>query len=120
MIDNGKGTVINIASIGAFVVAVAVRLYLTKHGIAGYTKQLSFDYGLKGIKANAIAPGVDTGMTHAMFEEGSADVMEKQILYLGRYGQPEEIAQLSLFLASDDSDFIHGSIIPIDGGWLVD
>ena len=38
----------------------------------------------------------------------------------GRYGQPEEIAQLSLFLASDDSDFIHGSIIPIDGGWLVD
>ena len=56
MIDNGKGTVINIASIGAFV-AVAVRLYLTKHGIAGYTKQLSFDYGLKGIKANAIAPG---------------------------------------------------------------
>lgn len=64
---------------------------------------------------------VDTGMTHAMFEEGSADVMEKQILYLpGRYGQPEEIAQLSLFLASDDSDFIHGSIIPIDGGWLVD
>ena len=39
---------------------------------------------------------------------------------VGRYGQPEEIAQLSLFLASDDSDFIHGSIIPIDGGWLVD
>ena len=118
MIDNGKGTVINIASIGAFVGGGGATY---KHmGIAGYTKQLSFDYGLKGIKANAIAPGVDTGMTHAMFEEGSADVMEKQILYLGRYGQPEEIAQLSLFLASDDSDFIHGSIIPIDGGWLVD
>ena len=57
MIDNGKGTVINIASIGAFVRRWRCDLYLTKHGIAGYTKQLSFDYGLKGIKANAIAPG---------------------------------------------------------------
>ena len=84
MIDNGKGTVINIASIGAFVAGGGGAAYTSaKHGIAGYTKQLSFDYGLKGIKANAIAPGaVDTGMTHAMFEEGSADVMKKQILYL--------------------------------------
>ncbi|MBW5903052.1 glucose 1-dehydrogenase [Staphylococcus haemolyticus] len=123
MIDNGKGTVINIASIGAFVTGGGGAAYTSaKHGIAGYTKQLSFDYGLKGIKANAIAPGaVDTGMTHAMFEEGSADVMKKtNSVPAGRYGQPEEIAQLSLFLASDDSDFIHGSIIPIDGGWLVD
>ena len=55
MIDNGKGTVINIASIGAFVGGGGGAT--TKHGIAGYTKQLSFDYGLKGIKANAIAPG---------------------------------------------------------------
>ena len=57
MIDNGKGTVINIASIGAFVGGGGA-LYSPKHGIAGYTKQLSFDYGLKGIKANAIAPGL--------------------------------------------------------------
>ena len=57
MIDNGKGTVINIASIGAFVGGGGA-LILAKHGIAGYTKQLSFDYGLKGIKANAIAPGL--------------------------------------------------------------
>ncbi|PNZ70612.1 glucose 1-dehydrogenase [Staphylococcus croceilyticus] len=123
MIEKGKGTVINIASIGAFVAGGGGAAYTAaKHGIAGYTKQLSFDYGLKGIKANAIAPGaVDTGMTHDMFEEGSADVMEKtNSVPAGRYGQPEEIANLSLFLASDDSDFIHGSIIPIDGGWLVD
>ena len=80
MIDNGKGTVINIASIGAFVTGGGGAAYTSaKHGIAGYTKQLSFDYGLKGIKANAIAPGaVDTGMTHAMFEEGSADVMKNK------------------------------------------
>ena len=96
MIDNGKGTVI-IASIGAFVAGGGGAAYTSaKHGIAGYTKQLSFDYGL--IKANAIAPGaVDTGMTHAMFEEGSADVMKTNSVPAGRYGQPEEIAQLSLF-----------------------
>ncbi|WP_210364266.1 3-oxoacyl-ACP reductase [Bacillus sp. REN3] len=122
MIERGKGTVINIASIAAFVAGGGGAAYTAaKHGIAGYTKQLSFDYGHKGIKVNAIAPGaIETGMTKQIFEEGSAEVMEAvNSVPAGRYGQPEEVAQLALFLASEDSDFIHGAIMPIDGGWLV-
>ncbi|RKQ29334.1 SDR family NAD(P)-dependent oxidoreductase [Oceanobacillus halophilus] len=122
MIEKGQGTVINIASIAAFVAGGGGAAYTAaKHGIAGYTKQLSFDYGPKGIKANAIAPGaVETGMTKQIFEEGSADVMEAvNSVPAGRYGQAEEIANVALFLASEDSSFMHGAIVPVDGGWIV-
>ncbi|GAB3799352.1 SDR family NAD(P)-dependent oxidoreductase [Virgibacillus kimchii] len=122
MIENGQGTVINIASIAAFVAGGGGAAYTAaKHGIAGYTRQLSFDYGPKGIKANAIAPGaIETGMTKEIFEEGSADVMEAvNSVPAGRYGQAEEIATVALFLASEDFSFMHGAVVPVDGGWIV-
>lgn len=122
MVDNKEGVVINIASISAFVAGGGGAAYTAaKHGIAGYTKQLSFDYGPKGIRANAIAPGaVETGMTREMFESGEAEVMEAvNSVPAGRYGAPEEIATAALFLASDDSSFMHGAIVPVDGGWTV-
>lgn len=122
MLERGNGTVINIASIAAFVAGGGGAAYTAaKHGIAGYTKQLSFDYGPKGIKANAIAPGaVETGMTKDIFAEGKAEVMDSvNSVPAGRYGMPEEIATTALFLASEDSSFVHGTVIPVDGGWLV-
>jgi 3-oxoacyl-[acyl-carrier protein] reductase len=122
MIENGQGVVINIASIAAFVAGGGGAAYTaSKHAIAGYTKQLSFDYGQKGIRANAIAPGaVETGMTKQIFEEGSAAVMEAvNSVPAGRYGQAEEIANVALFLASEDASFMHGAIVPVDGGWIV-
>lgn len=122
MVERGKGVVINVASIASFVAGGGGAAYTTaKHGIVGYTKQLSYDYGPKGIRANAIAPGaVETGMTKEILSDPNAPVMEHvNSVPAGRHGQPEEIAQLALFLASDDSDFIHGAIIPIDGGWIV-
>ncbi|WP_043932437.1 3-oxoacyl-ACP reductase [Bacillus sp. EB01] len=122
MIENGQGVVINIASIAAFVAGGGGAAYTaSKHAIAGYTKQLSFDYGQKGIRANAIAPGaVETGMTKQIFEEGSAAVMEAvNSVPAGRYGQAEEIADVALFLASEDASFMHGAIVPVDGGWIV-
>lgn len=122
MIEKGRGTVINIASIAGFVAGGGGAAYTSaKHGVVGYTKQLSFDYGGKGIKANAIAPGaIETGMTKDILKDGNREVMEAiRSVPAGRHGQPEEVAQLALFLASDDSDFIHGAVIPIDGGWIV-
>ncbi|ALC91481.1 2-hydroxypropyl-CoM dehydrogenase [Bacillus sp. FJAT-18017] len=122
MIENGQGVVINIASIAAFVAGGGGAAYTaSKHAIAGYTKQLSFDYGQKGIRANAIAPGaVETGMTKQIFEEGSAAVMEAvNSVPAGRYGQAAEIANVALFLASEDASFMHGAIVPVDGGWIV-
>ena len=122
MIEREEGTIVNIASIAAFVAGGGGAAYTSaKHAIAGYTKQLSFDYGKKGIRVNAIAPGaVETGMTKEIFKEGSADVMEAvKSVPAGRYGQPEEIASVALFLASEESSFMHGAIVPVDGGWIV-
>ena len=122
MIEREEGTIVNIASIAAFVAGGGGAAYTSaKHAIAGYTKQLSFDYGKKGIRVNAIAPGaVETGMTKEIFEEGSADVMEAvKSVPAGRYGQPEEIARVALFLVSEESSFMHGAIVPVDGGWIV-
>lgn len=122
MLERKEGTIVNIASIAAFVAGGGGAAYTSaKHAIAGYTKQLSFDYGQKGIRVNAIAPGaIETGMTKEIFEEGSADVMEVvKSVPAGRYGQPEEIASVALFLVSDDASFMHGAIVPVDGGWIV-
>jgi 3-oxoacyl-[acyl-carrier protein] reductase len=122
MIERKEGTIVNIASIAAFVAGGGGAAYTSaKHAIAGYTKQLSFDYGQKGIRVNAIAPGaVETGMTKEIFEDGSADVMDAvKSVPAGRYGQPEEIASVALFLVSDDASFMHGAIVPVDGGWIV-
>lgn len=122
MLEQGEGVIINITSIAGFVAGGGGAAYTAaKHGIIGYTKQLSFDYGQSGIRVNAIAPGaVASGMTKKIFEEGEAAVMESvNAVPAGRYGQPEEIAAVALFLASDDASFMHGSIVPVDGGWLV-
>ncbi|MGP6140440.1 SDR family NAD(P)-dependent oxidoreductase [Jeotgalibaca sp. A127] len=122
MVEKGSGVVINVASIAAFVAGGGGAAYTAaKHGIVGYTKQLSFDYGKAGIRVNCIAPGaVESGMTKQIFEEGSAAVMDSvNSVPAGRYGQPEEIATVAVFLASDDASFMHGAIVPVDGGWLV-
>ncbi|SER90699.1 3-oxoacyl-ACP reductase [Salisediminibacterium halotolerans] len=122
MLKHEEGVIVNIGSIASFVAGGGGAAYTSaKHAIAGYTKQLSFDYGQKGIRANAIAPGaVETGMTKQIFAEGSAAVMEAvNSVPAGRYGQPEEIASVALFLASDDASFMHGAIVPVDGGWTV-
>ncbi|MFC4558235.1 SDR family NAD(P)-dependent oxidoreductase [Virgibacillus kekensis] len=121
MIENGKGTIINFASIAGFVAGGGGAVYTpSKHGVIGYTKQLSFDYGKKGIKANAICPGaVETAMTEKIFNESEEIQQLLQDTPAGRAGKPEEIAYLSVFLASDKSDFIHGAPIKIDGGWTV-
>ena len=122
MIDKGKGVIINLASIAAHVAGGGGAAYTAaKHGVVGLTKQISFDYGKKGIRANAICPGaIKTRMTKEVFADEDAPVMEAvRNVPAGRYGYPEEIAKLALFLASDDAEFIHGTDVVIDGGWIV-
>jgi 3-oxoacyl-[acyl-carrier protein] reductase len=122
MIENGGGAIVNTASIAGLVAGGGGAAYTAaKHGVIGLTRQLAFDFGPKGVRANAICPGaVETGMTHDLFEAGEAEVMESvNSVPAGRYAQPEEIANLALFLASDESDFVHGAAYVIDGGWTV-
>lgn len=124
MITQGQGVIINTASIAAVVAGGGGAAYTaSKHGLLGLTKQLAFDYGKLGIRANAICPGaIHTGMTgHLLTADGRNPHVDAAIAGTpaGRWGQPIEIAKLAVFLASDDADFIHGSAITIDGGWTV-
>jgi 3-oxoacyl-[acyl-carrier protein] reductase len=122
MVDLGGGVIINVASIAAFVAGGGGAAYTaSKHGVVGLTRQIAFDYGPKGVRANAICPGaVETGMTKDIFASDDATVMASvRSVPAGRYGKPEEIAKLALYLASEDSSFVHGAAFVIDGGWTI-
>jgi len=113
--EKGDGVVINLGSQGSKFAGVGGTSYVTsKHALVGFTKQLAYDLGPKGIKANLLAPGyIDTPMTDDVEEERLADIPNQ------RAGKAEEVAKLALFLASDDSDYINGEAIYMDGGWTV-
>ncbi|MFB2599637.1 SDR family NAD(P)-dependent oxidoreductase [Herbiconiux sp. P17] len=122
MLEGGGGTIVNMASIAGFVARGGGVAYTSaKHGVIGLTKQMAADYGLQGVRVNAICPGaVETAMTKQILEDGEAAVIESiNAVPAGRHAQPEEIANLALFLANDESSFVHGAAYVIDGGWTV-
>ncbi|EXJ24478.1 3-oxoacyl-[acyl-carrier protein] reductase [Alkalibacterium sp. AK22] len=114
-LDKGKGTVINVGSQASSVAGPGGSAYVTsKHALVGFTKQLAYDFGSKGVKANLLAPGfVETPMTEGIEEERLKGIPAR------RAGKPEEIAALAVFLASEDSDYMHGTTVTADGGWIV-
>lgn len=119
-----RGAIVNTASIAGFVAGGGGAAYTTsKHGLIGFTKQLAFDYGRRGIRANAICPGaIATGMTVELRtpELGNEHVDAAiEATPAGRWGEPEEVAALALFLASDEASFIHGVPVLVDGGWTL-
>ncbi len=122
MLSRGYGHIINMASIAGFSAGGGGVAYTSaKHAIVGYTKQLAFDYAAKGLHVNAIAPGaIKTPMNAADFA-GDAE-MAKQVAAqtpAKRWANPDEVAQLSLYLTSQQADYINGTVIPIDGGWTL-
>lgn len=122
MLAAGGGTIVMTCSIAGLVAGGGGTAYTaSKHGVLGLTRQLAFDYGQQGIRVNAICPGaVETGMTKALFEAGDAAVMDSvNSVPAGRYAQPEELANLALFLATEDSSFSHGAAFVADGGWTI-
>jgi len=124
MLAQKKGVIINTASISSFVAGGGGAAYTSsKHAVLGFTKQLAFDYGKHGIRANAICPGaIHTGMTgHLLTPEGRNPHVDAAVAATpaGRWGRPEEIAHMALFLASDEADFIHGAAFTVDGGWVL-
>jgi 3-oxoacyl-[acyl-carrier protein] reductase len=124
MMAQGKGVIINTASISSFVAGGGGAAYTaSKHGVLGLTRQLAFDYGKHGVRVNAICPGaIHTGMTnHLLTPEGRNPHVDAAVAGTpaGRWGTPEEIAHLALFLAGDEAGFIHGAAFAADGGWLL-
>lgn len=114
-VEKGSGTVINVGSQATRFAGVGGTAYVTtKHAIEGFTKQLAYDFGPKGIKANLLAPGfIETPMTDGLEEARLKEIPDQ------RAGKAEEIGNLALFLASDDSNYMNGATVLMDGGWTV-
>lgn len=120
MIEQGGGKIINIASMLSFQGGIRVPSYTaSKSGIAGLTKLLACEWAGKGVNVNAIAPGY---MSTDNTEQLRADPQRaKDILAripAGRWGEASDIGGAAVFLSSAAADYMHGAIIPVDGGWL--
>jgi 2-deoxy-D-gluconate 3-dehydrogenase len=120
MLKKGKGKIINIASLLSFQGGINVLAYSTaKHGIAGLTKALASDWAGKGINVNAIAPGYFvTELTEELQQDQGRNKAITSRTPAGRWGEIADITGSALFLASPASDFVHGVILPVDGGWM--
>lgn len=118
MVKNGGGSVINNASINGLVALTGADAYTaSKGGVIALTRVLAVDYGDKNVRVNCICPGpIETPMLAGHLANPKVRSAYESNIPLGRVGKPEEVANLALFLASDESSFITGTIIPIDGG----
>ena len=120
MLQRGSGKIVFIASLLSFQGGIRVPSYAaSKGGIAQVTKALANEWAGRGVNVNAIAPGyISTDNTQALREdpERSRDILSR--IPAGRWGKPEDIASLAVFLSSNAAEYIHGAIIPVDGGWL--
>lgn len=116
----GRGKIVNIASLLSFEGGIRVPAYTaSKHGVAGVTQALCNEWAARGINVNAIAPGyIESNNTTALRAdpERSAAILGR--IPAGRWGRPSDIGDAAVFLLSRAADYMHGAIIPVDGGWL--
>jgi NAD(P)-dependent dehydrogenase (short-subunit alcohol dehydrogenase family) len=117
MIPHKSGSIINIASIQGLRAGRNAAVYTSmKHALVGLTRSTALDFGLQGIRANAICPGpIHTRISPSP----GSELYQRQIAktMLARTGEPREVAWAAVFLASDESSYITGAALPVDGGW---
>jgi 3-oxoacyl-[acyl-carrier protein] reductase len=116
----GGGRVVNIASTESIVVTAGLAAYAaTKAGVVGLTKSFAVELGRLGVNVNCVCPGpINTGMT-AGIDAAAKELYAKRRVPLRRYGEPEEVAQMTLNLCLPASSFVNGAIIPVDGGMTI-
>jgi 2-deoxy-D-gluconate 3-dehydrogenase len=120
MAAQGGGKIVNIASLLSFQGGVRVPAYAaSKSAVAGLTRALANEWAAQGINVNAIAPGYfDTNNTAALRADPVREPAILARIPAGRWGQPGDLAGAAVFLASRASDYVHGIVLPVDGGWL--
>lgn len=116
----GRGKIVNIASLLSFQGGIRVASYTaSKHGVAGITQVLCNEWAGKGININAIAPGyIESNNTEALRADPDRSAAILSRIPAGRWGQPSDIGDATVFLLSNASNYMHGTIVPVDGGWL--
>lgn len=121
LVRAGGGAIVNTTSVGGLVAAPGIAPYITsKHGIVGLTKAAALDYGNEGIRVNAIAPGATgTAMFYDWLPSKEAQDQVAGAAPLARVADPAEIAGAAAWLLSDDSSFVTGAILPVEGGYAV-
>ena len=116
MIERGQGSIVNIASVAGLVAGKGGAGYTaSKHGVIGLTKHLSSEYARYGVKINAICPGtIETPLVKDVLANIPKDAVPTRT-----FGQVAEVADLAVFLASDEAKFMNGTAVPIDGGFTI-
>jgi 2-deoxy-D-gluconate 3-dehydrogenase len=120
MLDRGRGKIINVASMLSFQGGVRVPAYTaSKHAVAGVTKALANEWAPSGVNVNAIAPGyIATDNTAVLRADPVREPEIRSRIPVGRWGEPDDLAGAVIFLASPASDYVHGHVLAVDGGWL--
>ena len=120
MVEHGKGKIINVASVLSFQGGIRVPAYTaSKSGVAGITRLMANELAAKGLNINAIAPGYMTTDNTAQLRadtDRAPSILAR--IPAGRWGEPADLMGAVVFLASPASDYVNGTILPVDGGWL--
>ncbi|MFB6079092.1 MAG: SDR family NAD(P)-dependent oxidoreductase [Halarchaeum sp.] len=116
--DSG-GCIVNVASIYGLVAGPGSAAYsAAKGGVVNLTREMAVDYASEGVRVNSVCPGfVETPMTDAFLDEEEFYEFVRDETPMGRVAQPEEMAGIVAFLASDDASYLTGANVPVDGGW---
>jgi meso-butanediol dehydrogenase/(S,S)-butanediol dehydrogenase/diacetyl reductase len=120
LVHHGRpGRIVNLASTLGLMAAPKRAAYTaSKHGVVGLTKEMALELGERNIRVNAVAPGVvRTPLTERYFQDPEYSQAIRDIHALGRWAEPQEIANAILFLAAEENGFITGTILTVDGGW---
>lgn len=120
MLERGRGKIVNIASLLSFQGGIRVPAYAASKGaVAQLTKALANEWASRGINVNGIAPGyIRTNNTAALQNDADRNRQILERIPAGRWGEPEDIGGAAVFLSSSASDYVHGHVLVVDGGWM--